>query len=90
MVMLNRMSVSDLEAADELKERLGTDNLAAMALRFILMYDAVSTVIPGASNPNQIERNTTAAELPALSDDQMAIVRDVYDKYIKDPVQYLW
>lgn len=82
--------LTGVKAADELKERLGTDNLAAMALRFILMYDAVSAVIPGASNPNQIERNTTAAELPALSDDQMAIVRDVYDKYIKDPVQYLW
>ncbi|MCT3397220.1 aldo/keto reductase [Lentilactobacillus hilgardii] len=82
--------LTGVKAADELKERLATNNLAATALRFILMYDAVSAVIPGASNPNQIERNTTAAELPALSDDQMVIVRDVYDKYIKDPVQYLW
>lgn len=82
--------LTGVKAADELKERLGTNNLAAIALRYILMYDAISAVIPGASNPNQIERNTTAAELPALSDDQMAIVRDVYDKYIKDPVQYLW
>lgn len=82
--------LTGVKAADELKRRLGTDNLAAMALRFILMYDAVSAVIPGASNPTQIDRNTTAADLPALTDDQLDIVRDVYDKYIKNPVEYLW
>lgn len=79
-----------VKATNELKDRLGTDNLAAMALRFILMFDAVSAVIPGASNPNQIDRNTTAAELPAFTDAQMQIVRDVYDQYIKNPVEYLW
>ncbi|WP_054734109.1 aldo/keto reductase, partial [Lentilactobacillus parafarraginis] len=82
--------LTGVKAADELKRRLGTDNLAAMALRFILMYDAVSAVIPGASNPTQIDRNTTAADLPALTDEQLDIVRDVYDKYIKNPVEYLW
>lgn len=82
--------LTGVKAANELKERLGTDNLAATALRFILMYDAVSAVIPGASNPTQIDRNTTAADLPALSDEQMQIVRDVYNQYIKNPVEYLW
>ncbi|GKT03869.1 aldo/keto reductase [Furfurilactobacillus entadae] len=79
-----------VKAADELKERLGTDNLAEVALRWILMFDAVSTVIPGASKASQIDRNVSAADAPALTDDQMAIVRDVYDKYIKNPVEYLW
>lgn len=79
-----------VKAADELKQRLGTDNLADMALRYILMYDAVSTVIPGASKPEQIVANTQAAELPAFTDAQMAIVQDVYDHYIKNPVEYLW
>lgn len=82
--------LTGVKATNELKDRLGTDNLAAMALRFILMFDAVSAVIPGASNPNQIDRNTTAAELPAFTDAQMQIVRDVYDQYIKNPVEYLW
>lgn len=82
--------LTGVQAAAELKERLGTANLAATALRYILMYDAVSAVIPGASNPTQIERNTSAAELPALSAAQMAIVRDVYDRYLKNPVDYLW
>ncbi len=82
--------LTGVKAANELKQRLGTDNLAATALRFILMYNAVSAVIPGASNPTQIDRNTTAADLPALTAEQMQIVKDVYDKYIKNPVAYLW
>lgn len=82
--------LTGVKAAAELKQRLGTDNLAATALRYILMYDAVSAVIPGASNPTQIERNTSAADLAPLSVDQMIIVKDVYQKYIKNPVDYLW
>lgn len=82
--------LTGVKAADELKERLGTEQLAAMALRYILMYDAVSAVIPGASNPTQIERNTAAADLAPFTTAQMAIVRDVYDHYIKNPVEYLW
>jgi len=82
--------LTGVKAADDLKERLGTDQLAAMALRYILMYDAVSAVIPGASNPTQIERNTAAADLAPFTTAQMAIVRDVYDHYIKNPVEYLW
>lgn len=82
--------LTGVKAANELKQRLGTDQLAATALRYILMYDAVSAVIPGASNPTQIERNTAAADLAPLTTDQMAIVQDVYDQYIKNPVDYLW
>jgi len=79
-----------VDAAQELKQRLHVDNMAATALRFILMYDAVSAVIPGASNPTQIERNTVASDLPALSHEQMGVVQDVYDEMIKNPVHYLW
>ena len=82
--------LTGVKAADELKQRLGTDQLAATALRYILMYDAVSAVIPGASNPTQIERNTEAADLAPLTSEQMAVVQDVYDQYIKNPVEYLW
>lgn len=82
--------LTGVKAAAELKDRLGTDNLAATALRYILMYDAVSAVIPGASNPTQIERNTSAADVAPLTADQMAIVQDVYDQYLKNPVDCLW
>lgn len=82
--------LTGVKAADTLKQRLGTNNLAATALRYILMYDAVSAVIPGASSPQQIERNTAASALPPLTAEQMQIVSDVYDQYIKNPVDYLW
>ncbi|MFD1397890.1 aldo/keto reductase [Lacticaseibacillus suilingensis] len=82
--------LTGVKAAAELKRRLGTEDLAGMALRYILMHDAVSAVIPGASNPTQIERNTRASDLPALTPEQMNIVQDVYNEYIKNPVDYLW
>ncbi len=43
--------------------------IAQMALRWILDFDAVSVVIPGASHPDQVRENITASEqipLPAL------------------------
>ncbi|CUS27075.1 oxidoreductase [Paucilactobacillus oligofermentans DSM 15707 = LMG 22743] len=79
-----------VKAATELTQRLGTDQLAQTALRWILMFDAVSTIIPGASNANQINANTEAAELPALTPDQMVICQDVYQKYFEATVKYLW
>lgn len=82
--------LTGIKAADELKQRLGTNDLAGMALRYILMYDAVSAVIPGASKPEQITQNAAAAKLPAFTAEQMQIVTDVYNKYIKNPVEYLW
>ncbi|GAB6093086.1 aldo/keto reductase [Furfurilactobacillus curtus] len=82
--------LTGVKAANELKQRLGTEQLAQTALRWILMFDAVTTVIPGASNPGQIARNVSASDVPALTDEQMAIVRDVYNRLIKNPVEYLW
>ncbi len=82
--------LTGVKAAQDLKTKLGTDDLAGKALRYILMYDAVSAVIPGASTPSQIERNTRASDLPALSAEEMGIVQDIYDAEIKNPVDYLW
>ena len=79
-----------IEAAEELKKLFGTEELAPIAIRWILMYDAVSTVIPGASRKEQVLSNVKAAEVPPLTDEQMAGVRAIYDKYIKDSVECLW
>lgn len=82
--------LTGVKAAQELKERLGTESLALSALRYILMYDEVSTVIPGASNPKQIQDNAKACELPAFTESEMNIVKEVYDRDIKPTVHYLW
>lgn len=79
-----------LEAVEELKKVFPDQSLAQVALRWILMFDAVSTVIPGASKPEHIISNAQASELPPLTEDQMKKVEDIYNKYIKDPVHYLW
>jgi aryl-alcohol dehydrogenase-like predicted oxidoreductase len=80
-----------LEAVEELKNLFpGEEPLAAWALRWVLMFPEVSTVIPGASRPEQLTSNLAAAALPALSQEQMEGVRRVYDKYIKPSVHLLW
>lgn len=81
--------VTGVKAAERLKEVLGVDELAPYALKWILMHD-ISTVIPGASNSRQVERNMQCENLPDLTEEQMRAVTDVYDQYIKDPVHYLW
>ncbi|MDX9692461.1 MAG: aldo/keto reductase [Acholeplasmataceae bacterium] len=79
-----------LSAVSRLKEVFKTDDLAPIALRFCLMFDAVSTVIPGASRPEQVRQNVLASELKPLTDDEMKKVFDIYETYIKDPVHDLW
>jgi aryl-alcohol dehydrogenase-like predicted oxidoreductase len=64
--------------------------MAQFALRWILMFDAVSCIIPGAKRPVQVEDNVKAADLPPLSDGQMAKVREVYDQYVREQVHHRW
>ncbi len=64
--------------------------MAQLALRWILMFDAVSTVIPGAKNRKQATDNVRASDLPALTDDQMAQVRAIYDEMIRGQVHQRW
>ena len=80
-----------LKAVEELKKVFPAgQELSAWALRWILMFDAVSTVIPGASRPEQIRTNADATELPPLDQAAMDAARDVYDRYIRKPVHDLW
>jgi aryl-alcohol dehydrogenase-like predicted oxidoreductase len=80
-----------LKAVEELKSLFpaGAD-LAAMALRWVLMFPEVSTVIPGASRVAQVQPNIDAASLPALTKVQMDGVRAIYDRYIRPSVHHLW
>jgi aryl-alcohol dehydrogenase-like predicted oxidoreductase len=64
--------------------------MAQFALRWILMFDAVSCVIPGAKRPDQVVENVAAADQPPLSDDAMAAVRDIYDRHVREQVHHRW
>lgn len=82
--------LTGVQAAHELKEKLATDALALKALKYILMFNEVSTVIPGASRASQIEENVKACELPDFTADEMKRVQDVYDQHIRPLVHELW
>lgn len=80
-----------LEAVEQLKKLVPEGaTLAQLALRWILMFDAVSCAIPGAKRPDQAEDNVRAAELPPLTDAQMAEVQRIYDTMIREQVHHRW
>jgi aryl-alcohol dehydrogenase-like predicted oxidoreductase len=79
-----------LAAVEELSAYFKNRNLALVALRWILMYDDVSCVIPGASNPAQLATNLQALDEPNLTQDDFAFVNSVYEKFIKKSVHQLW
>ena len=80
-----------LRAVDELKAICPQGmSMARFALRWILMFDAVTCAIPGAKRPSQVDENFTAADLAPLSDETMAQVRSIYDHHIRELVHHYW
>ena len=80
-----------LQAVEELRQLLPAGmNLTQLALRWILMSSAVTCAIPGAKRSSQVDENVSAADLPALSDDVMTKVREIYDRLIRPQVHYYW
>ncbi len=61
--------------------------MAQWALRWILDFDAVSTVIPGASKVSQIESNAAASSLESLSEETHQELREFYENSIKDHIR---
>ena len=78
-----------LAAVEELRKLAGA-TMAQFALRWILMFDAVTCAIPGAKRPSQADDNFAAANLPALAPETMAAALDVYDRMIKPHVHQRW
>lgn len=64
--------------------------MAQFALRWILMFDAVSTVIPGAKNPDQARGNVAAADLAPLPPKTMAAIADLYERRVRPLVHQYW
>jgi aryl-alcohol dehydrogenase-like predicted oxidoreductase len=80
-----------LDAVRELRGVVPADiALARFALRWIVDQPGVSTVIPGARNADQARGNAAAANLPALTEEQQAAVREVYDRHIRAHVHDRW
>ena len=64
--------------------------MAQWALRWILMFDAVSCVIPGAKRPDQAADNIGASGLPPFSEAHMAKIREIYDRYLREQIHHRW
>lgn len=80
-----------LDAVERLRPLVpGHATLTQLALRWILMFDAVTCAIPGARNEQQVRDNVGAASLPPLDQNTMAAVRAVYDGYIRPHVHTQW
>ncbi|MFZ0493815.1 MAG: aldo/keto reductase [Acidimicrobiia bacterium] len=80
-----------LAAVEELRLLVPSGvTMAQFALRWILMFSAVSTVIAGARTPAQATDNAAASAVPPLSVDTMRHVRDIYERAIKAHVHQRW
>jgi aryl-alcohol dehydrogenase-like predicted oxidoreductase len=80
-----------LQAVEEVRKLVPESaTMAAFALKWILMNEAVTVVIPGARNAEQAKGNAAAAELAALSDDAMAAAREIYGRLIAPHVHQRW
>jgi aryl-alcohol dehydrogenase-like predicted oxidoreductase len=64
--------------------------LTQLALRWILMWDEVTCVIPGARTVAQARENTRAADLPALSEITMRAIERIYDASVRVFVHVRW
>lgn len=80
-----------LEAVERLRPHVPAGaTMAQLALRWILMFDAVTCAIPGARHEQQARDNARAALLPPLDARTMDAVRGVYDDLIRTHVHGGW
>ncbi|MFU8839787.1 MAG: aldo/keto reductase [Nitriliruptoraceae bacterium] len=78
-------------AAREASALTGEDRTPAqLALRWLLDQDAVTTVIPGASSPEQARANAAASDLTPLDAATHAALADLYDQHIRAHVHHRW
>jgi aryl-alcohol dehydrogenase-like predicted oxidoreductase len=80
-----------LEAVEEMRALLPAGvSMSQFALRWILMFDAITCAIPGGKRPEQVADNCQASDLPPLSNEVMRGVRRIYDEKIRPLVQSRW
>ena len=79
-----------LKAVEKLKTLLPDNfSLSELALKWILMHDEVSVVIPGAKNKSQVQMNTNATDLKDISS-LLSKINFIYDELIKPDVHNRW
>ena len=80
-----------LEAVEALRPIVPAGmSMAQFALRWITMHPAVTCAIPGGKRATQVADNVSAADLPVLTQEQMAAVQTVYEQHAKPWVHQAW
>ena len=79
-----------VDAVDELKTAFPNQNLAQIALKWILRRPEVSCIIPGASREGQATQNLEAMNIDKLSEADLGKVDEIYEGSIKNHVHQLW
>ena len=91
VTMFNTVEHDGLQAVEELRALVPEGmTMAQFALRWILMFDAVTCAIPGAKRPSQVEENVFTGDLSPLSDETMNAVRKLYETRIRPLVHHYW
>jgi aryl-alcohol dehydrogenase-like predicted oxidoreductase len=80
-----------LELVEELRALVPPGaTLAQLALRWILMADAVTAAIPGAKTPDQARANAAATDMAPLPAATMDRIRELYEERAKPLVHQRW
>jgi len=80
-----------LSAVEEIRKIVPAGmSMSQFALRWILMFDAVTCAIPGGKTPQQIADNCASSDAPALSDETMKRVAALYSNKIAPLVHHRW
>jgi len=82
---------TSLDAVDELRSLVPEGmSMTQLALRWILMFPAVTCAIPGGKRVDQVTENVAAADLSPLSEETMTAIEAIYDRKIKPLVHQYW
>ncbi len=80
-----------LEAVEKLKSILPDQfELVQSALKWILMWQEVSCVIPGVSKVEQLHSNLRALDIRDFSKNEMDAIKDIYTSMIRPSVHHRW
>jgi aryl-alcohol dehydrogenase-like predicted oxidoreductase len=80
-----------LAAVEEIRKVVPVGvSMSQFALRWILMFEAVTCAIPGGKRSEQVSANCGASDLPPLTPDALSAVRRIYDERIRPLLQNRW
>jgi aryl-alcohol dehydrogenase-like predicted oxidoreductase len=80
-----------LKAVETLKSLFPeAPNLAPIALQWILSFQDISCIIPGASTTNHVISNLSVYDLPKLSCEKIEAMNKIYEEFIKPSVHQRW